>query len=173
MSNTILVTGGCRSGKSRHALELAGEIQGDNRIFIATLTPHDDEMKDRVRRHQSERSDAWQTIEEPLALPEVLAQKGPQADVILVDCLTLWVNNLLVDSEDAAWLEYRFKDLAAALHQAPCPVVLVTNEVGSGIVPENRLARLFRDQAGFCNQVVAHACNRVVWMVAGLPVKVK
>jgi len=173
MKNTILVTGGCRSGKSRHALQLADEMQGNNRIFVATLNPQDEEMEDRVRRHQSERNTAWQTIEEPLALPEILSEKGPQSDIMLVDCLTLWVSNLLMKNENPSWLESRFRELADTLGNMTCPVLLVTNEVGTGIVPENRLARLFRDQAGFCNQVVAAACDRVIWMVAGIPVKVK
>jgi adenosylcobinamide kinase/adenosylcobinamide-phosphate guanylyltransferase len=173
MRNNILVIGGCRSGKSRHALKLAEEIPGQNRFFIATLTPWDNEMKDRVRRHQAERDTAWQTIEEPLDLPNILMEKGPQADVILVDCLTLWINNLLAEKADPNQLAIRFQELADTLHDMTCPVVLVTNEVGTGIVPENRLARLFRDQAGFCNQVMAAACDRVIWMVAGLPVKVK
>jgi len=173
MNNKVLVTGGCRSGKSRHALELANRIPGDNRIFIATLNPLDKEMEDRVHRHRTERSDTWHTVEEPLLLAEALDHKASAADVILVDCLTLWVTNLLMAHEEPALIESRVKALAETISKIDCPLFLVTNEVGSGIVPENRLARLFRDQAGFCNQVVAMACDQVIWMVAGLPVKVK
>jgi len=173
MNNKVLVTGGCRSGKSRHALELADRIPGGDRIFIATLDPQDEEMEDRVLHHRTERNAIWQTLEEPLALAQVLDDKAASADVILVDCLTLWVTNLLMTHEDPAMVESCVKALADTIAKTDCPVFLVTNEVGSGIVPENRLARLFRDQAGFCNQVVAMACDQVIWMVAGLPVKVK
>lgn len=173
MHNKILVTGGCRSGKSRHALELAEKVSGPNRIFIATLNPRDEEMKERVRRHRSERSAVWQTVEAPLDLPEAITAAGSHADVILVDCLTLWVSNMLIRQDQPITLEPSIKLLSRTLDAVPCPVFMVTNEVGAGIVPENSLARLFRDEAGFCNQQVAQACSRVVWMVAGIPVRVK
>jgi len=173
MNNNVLITGGCRSCKSSHALELAEKIGGEKRIFIATLNPQDQEMEGRVRRHRSERSDAWQTVETPLNLAEAVTTAGLSANVILIDCLTLWISNLLLKHDDLHILESKIKGLTDSLRKMPCPVFLVTNEVGTGIVPENRLARLFRDEAGFCNQQVAKICSKVIWMVAGIPVRVK
>jgi adenosylcobinamide kinase/adenosylcobinamide-phosphate guanylyltransferase len=170
--NKILIIGGCRSGKSGHALALA-EAMGPRRVFVATCIPHDDEMRDRVARHQKERSEAWSTLEIPVALPEAIRRHSPPPDVMLVDCLTLWMNNLLMETEDVETIRRRIDDLAGAVSDAPHAVVLVSNEVGTGIVPENRLARLYRDLVGWTNQAVAAVCDRVIWTVAGIPVTVK
>jgi len=168
----ILVLGGCRSGKSDHALNLA-ENMGSRRIFVATCVPHDDEMRNRVKRHQAERSDAWQTLEVPVDLSGAIADHSPLADVILVDCLTLWLNNLLMETEDVEGIREHIDQLAQAVQNAPNAIVLVSNEVGAGIVPENRLARLYRDLAGWTNQAMAAVCDRVIWTVAGIPVTIK
>ena len=168
----ILVLGGCRSGKSGHALALA-EAAGPRRIFVATCVPHDDEMRDRVARHQAERSDAWRTLEIPVDLAEAIDTHGASADVILIDCLTLWLNNLLMETEDVAAIRQCIDGLADAVRRASGTMVLVSNEVGAGIVPENRLARLYRDLAGWTNQAMAAVCDRVVWTVAGIPVTIK
>ena len=168
----ILVLGGCRSGKSSHALELA-ETMGPRRIFVATCVPHDDEMRERVARHRQERSDAWKTLEVPVDLAGAIDVHGASADVILVDCLTLWLSNLLMESDDTAVIRRHIDELADAVRRTPGAVVLVSNEVGAGIVPENRLARLYRDLAGWTNQAMATACDRVVWTVAGIPVTIK
>lgn len=168
----ILVLGGCRSGKSSHALELA-EAMGPHRIFVATCVPRDDEMRDRVVRHQKDRSESWDTLEIPTALPDAIREHSPSADVMLVDCLTLWMSNLLMETEEVEAIRQRIDELAEAVKAAPHAVVLVANEVGSGIVPENRLARLYRDLAGWSNQAMAAACDRVVWTVAGIPVTIK
>lgn len=168
----ILVLGGCRSGKSDHALRLA-ESMGPRRLFVATCVPHDDEMRDRVERHQRERGDSWKTVEIPVDLAEAIGSHGPSADVILVDCLTLWLSNLLMDTQDIERVRRRIDELAAAVTAAPQAVILVSNEVGAGIVPENRLARRYRDLAGWTNQALAAACNRVIWTVAGIPVTIK
>ncbi|MCP4714517.1 MAG: bifunctional adenosylcobinamide kinase/adenosylcobinamide-phosphate guanylyltransferase [Deltaproteobacteria bacterium] len=174
MSESILVIGGCRSGKSNHALELAEKLPGDNKIYIATCIPHDDEMQDRVKRHQAERGPHWHTLEVPVNLPEAIVKHGTQADVLLIDCLTLWVSNLLLENDDIdSILSDAVQPLTAALQSIKIPVLIVSNEVGAGIVPENRLARLFRDIAGHTNKAVAAACDRVIWMVAGIPVNVK
>ena len=173
LNEIIFVIGGCRSGKSRHALQTAEELPGDRKTYIATCVPHDDEMKQRVAKHQRERSHSWVTIEEPLALPQAISEKSPGADVLLVDCLTLWLSNLLMETNDEAKLEGRISDLTDALKKAKCPIILVSNEVGTGIVPENKLARQYRDVTGQANQAVAHCASRVVWMVAGIPVVVK
>lgn len=167
-----LVLGGCRSGKSGHALELAEQI-GPHRIFVATCVPHDDEMRERVSRHRQERGAAWNTLEVPIDIADIIRAHSPSADVILVDCLTLWLSNLLEARQDVACIRGRIDDLAQAVKAASCTVILVSNEVGAGIVPENRLARLYRDLAGWANQAMAAACDRVVWTVAGIPVTIK
>lgn len=173
MKQIIFVTGGCRSGKSRHALSLAETYMNEDNRFIATCVARDEEMKDRVRNHQAERNDRWATVEEPVKLAEILMAHDHTADVILVDCLTLWINNLLMeDFRDSQILESS-RHLAGVLDSMRCPVVIVSNEVGSGIVPENQLARRFRDLAGFANQQVAACADRVIWMVAGIAVQIK
>lgn len=140
---------------------------------MATCVPHDEEMRRRVARHQAERSALWETEEVPLELPKAIRRRGSRADLILVDCLTLWTSNLLLETDSPESIELEMQQLTLALEGARCPVILVSNEVGCGIVPENPLARQFRDLAGFCNQAVAAAADRVVWMVAGIPVTVK
>jgi len=167
-----LVLGGCKSGKSRHALSLA-EGRGLRQLFMATCIPGDDEMKARVARHKEERQDNWKTIDVPLELCEAIAGHGNEGNVLLVDCLTLWISSLLMTFGDAARVESQVDRLSEVLDLVSCPVVLVSNEVGAGIVPENRLARTFRDIAGVANQKIAAVADRVVWMVAGIPVVVK
>jgi adenosylcobinamide kinase/adenosylcobinamide-phosphate guanylyltransferase len=173
VNKIIFVIGGCRSGKSTYALQTAEKMPAERKIFIATCVPQDNEMKQRVARHQKERSQNWVTVEEPLHLPQALLENSPKADVILVDCLTLWVSNLLMQSGDEKKIADTIPQLIDALEKATCPIVLVSNEVGTGIVPENRLARQFRDITGWVNQAVAKSANKVVWMVAGIPVTVK
>ena len=167
-----LIIGGCRSGKSSHALQLA-ESMGPRRTFMATCVPHDEEMQTRVDQHQQVRSNTWNTLEVPLHLAEAIADHGPSTDVILVDCLTLWLSNLLMQTPKSAQIRQQIEDLAKAVKSAPCAVVLVSNEVGAGIVPEYRLARRYRDLAGWANQAMAAACDRVIWTVAGIPVTIK
>ncbi len=130
-------------------------------------------MKHRVAQHQKQRSRTWTTVEEPMDLPRAIMENSRKADVVLIDCLTLWMSNLLMQIQDEAMLKSKIEQLAQALAQADCPVVVVSNEVGGGIVPENRLARQFRDVVGWLNQSVAACADRVVWMVAGIPVTVK
>lgn len=170
--NITFVLGGCRSGKSSYALKLAEQIPGTEKIFIATCIPHDQEMKDRVERHRNERSSIWKTLEIPVLLAEAI-RKNDLNNVILVDCLTLWISNLLLETNELEEITGHIKNLAETLENIKCPVILVSNEVGTGIVPENRLARLFRDAVGFANQQVAAYSDRVIWMVAGIPVTVK
>jgi adenosylcobinamide kinase/adenosylcobinamide-phosphate guanylyltransferase len=172
-AETTLVIGGCRSGKSRHALELAESAGGNRKVYVATCVPMDEEMRRRVERHQAERGAGWRTVETPLAIGASIEQNGPQADVILVDCLTLWISNLMGEGRSCEAIVGEAEALCRVLHASCCPVVLVSNEVGGGIVPENAMARQFRDTAGFVNQIVARACTRVVWTVAGIPVTVK
>ncbi len=173
MHPTTLVIGGCRSGKSSHALALGEALAVKHPVFVATCAPQDEEMVQRVRRHQLERGDRWQTIEAPLDLVGVLHEHGPHCDVMLIDCLTLWVSNLLMAHEDDDAVIAQMNALQDVISAPPCPVILVSNEVGTGIVPENRLARRFRDLTGWCNQKLATVCSQVVWMVAGIPVTIK
>jgi adenosylcobinamide kinase / adenosylcobinamide-phosphate guanylyltransferase len=175
VSNITFVLGGCRSGKSRYALEAAQSFAAGRRIFIATAVALDDEMRERVARHRAERGKEWVTIEAPLQLPETIETQASQTgNVVLVDCLTFWINNLLLESAElAAEVQKKIPQLVEALASARCPVILVSNEVGAGIVPENRLARSFRDLAGSMNQAVAACATEVVWVVAGIPVPVK
>ena len=172
MKETSLVIGGCRSGKSRHALHLAEQIPGQ-KIFIATCMPQDKEMEQRVLRHQRQRSSDWETLEVPVFMPEAIQKSGVEGHVILVDCLTLWINNLILNNDKPENIDNHIQKLTQSIEKAECPVILVSNEVGTGIVPENKLARLFRDITGFTNQKVAACVDRVIWMVAGIPVKIK
>jgi adenosylcobinamide kinase/adenosylcobinamide-phosphate guanylyltransferase len=172
-TESILVIGACKSGKSRHALALAAALAPPRKLFVATCVPRDDEMHQRVARHQAERGPEWLTLEEPLRLAEAIRAHSGEADLILVDCLTLWLSNLMLAEESLAGLDRRLDELVAALRAARCPVILVSNEVGAGIVPENRLARRFRDAAGMMNQTIAAGVDRVTWVVAGIPVTVK
>ena len=173
MGSVIFITGGCRSGKSRHALELAHQMASDGKLFIATCIPHDDEMRKRIARHQAERDPSWKTIEEPVSVADAISQNHAGCELILVDCLTLWTSNLLMANEDVTTIELQTHQLVQALKNASCKIILVSNEVGAGIVPENRLARLFRDAAGIVNQRVAACADNVIWMVAGIPVTIK
>lgn len=173
MSESVFVIGGCRSGKSSHALALAEKRPGNRKIFIATCVPRDTEMQDRVARHQRERSSLWETMEIPIRIADAIGRCSADADVILVDCLTLWMSNLMLEQRGMDEIIGYVDLLARSVEAASCPVILVSNEVGGGIVPENDLARFFRDAVGFANQRIAGCCERVIWMVAGIPVSVK
>ena len=140
---------------------------------MATCIPCDDEMRQRVARHRKERSSAWQTLEAPILLPEAITENGRKADAILVDCLTLWISNLLMKDETPEKIDGQIRRLTTAIENAGCPVVLVSNEVGAGVVPDNRLARLFRDWVGSVNQTIAAMADKVIWMVAGIPLTIK
>jgi len=169
---TLLVTGPCRSGKSSCALEHA-EHCGTRRLFIATAQIFDQEMEARVKRHRAERDPSWTTIEEPLDPAAVIQEHQATYDVILLDCITLWLTNLLgQDMSDANILE-RVDELCTVLQQTPIHIIMVTNETGWSIVPENPLARRFRDLAGFANQRLARAAEAVILTVAGLPLVIK
>lgn len=163
-----LVLGGARSGKSRYAEALVRDAGGG--IYLATAQALDDEMAARIARHRAERGNAWTTIEEPLELAAALERGAQAGRPILVDCLTLWLSNLM---GTARAVERETARLIAVLKTLPVPVVLVSNEVGLGIVPDNALARAFRDEAGRLNQAVAAAAGRVVLLAAGLPLVLK
>ncbi len=173
MREIIFILGGCRSGKSRHALKLAEDIPCRKKVFIATCLPFDEEMKKRIERHQRERKRTWTTIEVPVLLPEAIDKNSQKSDVILIDCLTLWISNLLLENDNEEKLAGHVDRLIKSLENALCPIIMVSNEVGAGIVPDNALARRFRDLAGHANQKIAACSNAVIWMVAGIPVKIK
>jgi len=173
MGKKIFVLGGCRSGKSSYALETAEKYSVDRNVFIATCIPDDDEMKLRVTRHQQERSRHWHTVEAPIDLPEAIVAASREAGILLVDCLTLWVSNLLMENQDSDQILNQVQSLTRAVASSACPVILVSNEVGTGIVPENKLARLYRDLIGSTNQAVAECADQVIWVVAGIPVTIK
>ncbi len=173
MKEIVLVTGGCRSGKSAYALSLAESLAATRRFFLATCVPADEEMKARVARHQQDRGRGWETVECPLDISGVIRKKAGETSVVLVDCLTLWMNNILARTEKQERIEAYIEELRQALAAASGCVILVTNEVGCGIVPADRTTRLFRDMAGLANQRLAAAADKVVWMVAGVPVFIK
>jgi adenosylcobinamide kinase / adenosylcobinamide-phosphate guanylyltransferase len=165
----VLVGGGARSGKSRFALELARQ-RGGRLAFVATAEAYEPEMQARAAHHREERGDAFTTFEVPIEVAATLARECPPFDAVVVDCLTLWASNLLLGSKDVAAAT---DGLIEAARAAPGTVIFVTNEVGCGIVPENALARRFRDVAGRMNQEVAEAAAEVYWMVFGCALKVK
>jgi adenosylcobinamide kinase/adenosylcobinamide-phosphate guanylyltransferase len=164
-----LVLGGARSGKSRYAEGLVDRHPG-RRTYLATAEVRDDEMAVRVKAHRDRRDGDWKTVEEPLELARALKAETEQGAAVLVDCLTLWLGNLLGAERDA---EAEISGLIAAVGQFGGPVVFVSNEVGLGIVPDNPLARRFRDLAGILHQRLAEQADRVVFVAAGLPLALK
>jgi adenosylcobinamide kinase/adenosylcobinamide-phosphate guanylyltransferase len=164
-----LVLGGARSGKSHYGESLAKSVIATNLLYVATAEARDDEMRERIAHHRAARADGWRTIEEPLDLARVVRQ-ATRDDVVLVDCLTLWLSNILLAGRSAA---KEADTLCAALTEAPARIVLVANEVGLGIVPDNPLARRFRDEAGLLNQRMATVADHVAFMAAGLPLVLK
>lgn len=163
-----LVVGGARSGKSAFAERLVIQSARPRR-YIATAEAWDDEMRDRIAQHQRDRAGDWITVEAPLDLPAAIASARP-GEAVLIDCATLWLTNHLLAGHDLA---ERATDLIAALSTCPAPVVIVSNETGWGIVPENALARRFRDEQGRLNQRIAAASTLVVTVIAGLPMVLK
>lgn len=168
-SNITLVLGGARSGKSRFAEKFTSSM-GLDKIYIATSQIFDDEMQTRVAKHQLDRGTGWHTVEEPLALAETLLQQSKSDNAILVDCLTLWLTNLMLADKDINALG---DELSAVLLRLSGPVILVSNEVGQGIVPDNAMARAFRDHAGQLHQKIAEIAGEVYFVTAGLPQKLK
>lgn len=168
-SEHILVLGGQRSGKSRFAEELVAK-SGRRPVYVATATAGDEEMAARIAVHRHRRGDAWTTIEAPLELPATLGSAAAADAAVLVDCLTLWVANLMAAERD---IDRDTDALVAALSDAEGPVVVVSNEVGAGVIPDNPLARRYADALGTLNQRVAAAVGRVIVMAAGQPLVVK
>jgi adenosylcobinamide kinase/adenosylcobinamide-phosphate guanylyltransferase len=170
-----LIIGGARSGKSRYAERCAVASQREV-VYIATAVAGDDEMARRIEHHRRHRPGSWRTVEEPVALARALQQQAAPARCLVVDCLTLWLSNLLFEQcgsvQETLFGEQR-SALLAALPRLAGDILLVSNEVGLGIVPDNPVARRFIDEAGLLHQELAERCARVVWMIAGLPHIVK
>ncbi|PYE90035.1 adenosylcobinamide kinase /adenosylcobinamide-phosphate guanylyltransferase [Phyllobacterium leguminum] len=166
---TTFVLGGARSGKSVFAEQLV-EQSGLDAVYIATGQAYDDEMRERIAAHKQRRGLVWTTVEEPLDLIGALRSHAGEGRAVLVDCLTLWLTNLMMAERDIA---AEIARLAAAIPELSGAVLFVSNEVGLGIVPDNRMARAFRDHAGRLNQAVAAAANQVYFIAAGLPLKMK
>lgn len=172
-ANRHLILGGARSGKSRYGekqtLELAAE-HGLTPHYIATATAQDGEMDHRIALHQQRRSTEWVLVETPLKLAQAINDLGPQ-DIALIDCLTLWLSNCL-HQQDSPWEQLK-KDFLSALSKASCPLIIISNEVGSGIVPTGELTRHYVDELGWLHQEIAEHCEQVTLVVAGLPLALK
>lgn len=169
MSFSLLVLGGARAGKSRYAQTRAEAFDAEL-MFVATAQPSDTEMADRIAAHRADRGSRWSTIGVPLELATAIRDTSRPDRLLLVDCLTLWTSNLMLAEHDIARAT---EELASAIGAASGPLVFVANEVGLGIVPRNVLARRFRDEAGRINQRIAAAADEVVFVAAGLPLKLK
>lgn len=166
MKSVTLITGGAGSGKSAHALERAAAC-GPNVLFVATCVPQDDEMRAKVARHRAERPSSWNTVEATRGIAQVIR---PGHDAAVVDCLTLLISQLMLEDAPESEILSEVRELCS---KPSCPLFVVTNEVGWGIVPENALARRFRELAGRANRVAAEQADNVILMVSGLPVPIK
>lgn len=166
----ILLTGGCRSGKSGFALHLSQGIR--RRAFLATAEAIDREMEQRIQKHKKDRGSAWTTIEEPVDLAGAVKKHRGRFDLILIDCITIWASNLLLQLKPGG-RKKAIREFLDVVEDPGCTLVLVTNEVGSGVVPANKLAREFRDLAGDLNQKIAKRCDEVYLLAAGIPLKLK
>ncbi len=166
------ITGGARSGKSTFAVTLADGLEG-TRAYIATAQALDDEMSARIEQHKAERGSTWDTFEEPLAGETIFPKLNGRYQVVLFDCLTLWLSNVMAKEGEDRAISARIEKLIEAVKKYDGSCIIVSNEVGLGIVPENPLARKFRDVAGILNQRMAQAADEVYFMASGIPVKIK
>ncbi|MCH2205457.1 MAG: bifunctional adenosylcobinamide kinase/adenosylcobinamide-phosphate guanylyltransferase [Lentisphaerales bacterium] len=177
MADIFLITGGCRSGKSSYSEKLALNLPGPH-VYLATSPCLDDDMMNRIARHKRDRAgQGWQTVEEEINIAEQISKND--GATILIDCLTLWINNLMWQAEQAGKeiseddMIVKAEDLVAACQKISGNVVMVTNETGMGIMPINRQARIFADLSGRCNQIIAKAAKKATFMVSGLPMELK
>lgn len=171
MYEVIYVTGGARSGKSSYALRLAEPYE--KRVFLATAEAFDDEMQCRIDKHREEREGLFTTVEEPLSIDRALRNLPEGTGVVLLDCLTVWLGNMMHHLGDEARIDERIAALLDVLAEPPCDIILVSNEVGMGIVPENAMARSFRDLAGALNRRVAERATQAYLLCSGLPLVLK
>ncbi len=173
MVNKIyFITGGARSGKSAFAEKIAASITG-KRAYLATAQALDAEMVSRIEHHRKRRGSAWDTFEEPLAVGELLNKLSGRYDVVLLDCLTLWLSNVMAHTAGDEEVSHRSDVLLSAARNVQGTCIIVSNEVGLGIVPDNPLARRFRDLAGFVNQKVAQVADEAYLLTSGIPMKIK
>ena len=168
---TILLTGGSRSGKSRHAIQLSKKY--NKKIFLATAEPLDEEMQERIKKHQEERGEGWITLEEPLDLSKVLKKEQGRFEVLVLDCITLWLNNLIMSGADREQILAKLHLFIEECKNSKGTVIVITNELGSGIIPMDPSTRAFRDVAGEANQILAAEFDEVINMVSGIPVTIK
>jgi adenosylcobinamide kinase/adenosylcobinamide-phosphate guanylyltransferase len=168
----VLIGGGVRSGKSAFALARAREL-GARRGFIATAEPFDDEMRERAQRHRIERGDDFFTLEAPRALSAAVRQAARESEVVVVDCLTLWLSNLLLEGLECAAIRLRVEELARTLRESPAHVIIVSNEVGLGIVPESKLGRVFRDLSGEAHQTLGAQADELYFAMMGQLVRLR
>jgi adenosylcobinamide kinase/adenosylcobinamide-phosphate guanylyltransferase len=168
----ILITGGCRSGKSRFALDYANQ-HFSKKIYIATCEALDEEMVQRIENHQKIRGPEWQTIEEPLEIVGEIGQYRNEVDLILLDCITLWLSNLLTKGNTDLKIIDEINRLVEIMKQTSTSLIMVSNEVGMGIVPADPLSRRFRDLSGMANQRIAEVVDMVIFMVSGIPIFLK
>lgn len=172
MGDIIFFIGGARSGKSAYALELGSRIHG-RKAFLATAEAFDDEMSERIAMHRKNRPVEWETIEEPLAINERLRKIDDVYDIVIIDCLTLWLSNMIGKDEDSDQIRAEIELLAATMKDVSYNSIVVSNEVGQGIVPENKVARLFRDLNGWINRRIASIADEVYIVTCGIPLKIK
>lgn len=172
MGKLIFVTGGTRSGKSSYAQEIAISIKKE-KLFIATCIPEDDEMKERVRLHKLDRPSSWRTIEENKKLLQVIREETKEDIVIIIDCLTLFISYFLMKGRKGDFIKAELEQIVETIKNGNATVIIISNEVGSSLVPENKLGRDFRDIVGFCNQIAAKDADEVFYVVAGIPIKIK
>lgn len=172
MGKLVFITGGSRSGKSSLAVKLAKSMRKET-LFIATCIPEDKEMEIRVALHRKKRPSSWRTIEKRGVLSPVLRKEVKSDGVILLDCLTLFVSSLLMEEEKEKGIKDEINKIIGIIKKGKATVIIVSNEVGSGLVPENKLGRVFRDITGSCNQIVARGADEVIYMVSGIPLKIK
>jgi adenosylcobinamide kinase/adenosylcobinamide-phosphate guanylyltransferase len=171
MAKIILITGGAKSGKSSRALEICEAYE--KKAFVATAEYIDGEMTDRIQRHQAERGPEWTTIEEPLDLPGAIAKAAAAHEVVLVDCLTVWLGNLMHYRKEKEKIEEAIGGMLEFLQKPPIDMVLVTNELGCGIIPADFETRRYRDLLGILNQKIAKAADRVELVTCGLTMTLK
>ena len=170
-SRLIFVLGGARSGKSSFALQ-KGKAQS-SRAFLATAEALDSEMADRIQKHKRSRGKGWNTFEVPIQLTEWFESEGASYSSVVVDCLTLWLNNLLQDKVQVRHVPSRIRKLLIAISMCPAQVVMVSNELGLGLVPGDAVSREFRDAAGRINQLIAAEADEVYFLVSGIPLRIK
>ncbi len=173
MSKIIFIIGGCKSGKSNFAQKLSLEIESNQRIYLATGVVTDKEMDRRVKRHREQRKGLFETVECPYDLIEEIEKRQKEGTLLLVDCLTMWINNLLFKGYSFEEIEKKIENFVDRINNARGTIVLVSNEVGLGIVPDNELSRQFRDLAGMFHQKVASVAHQVYFVVCGIPTLIK